>query len=1618
MKSLLEHLSKEQRQGIENLLNEHPFLGKLFESKIDPLISRALQILSLAPRFDFEFYKGVLLNRENGLPSFEQVLKNPDVERVPRQENQYWIRESAEWQWLAEWRERSDERASWTREMATWLRLHRREPAAVLALYLSCDLREALAFLKEEYQKADDTNDLPLCHALVEQVHSNLSQIPHADQEPFLEIIARYRARILFQQDFHRSVQYFPRDEAEQALRDIIAGKDGKWILQLHAQGGMGKTLFVQRMISHQLLKQEPYPLVARLDLDFLSVPSLSAAPWLISIEIARQLDEQLPRPLFTERQGLQADIEPFKDLLYGSRSGQRSQRSDSELLQLRQKAREHSSYWPRFRNRCADLPKNRPLLVFIDTLEEASLQAPVPLRKLLERFEELHSAVSQLRLVLSGRFELGREHLAVEYDNKLREKERVVLLSPLRGLAGENFVRDLAPGIPSKSVETIVRIGDGNPFKMSMLCELKKVDPELNIDELNKEEIDLAYLIKRIVERIPADQELGLRWLLRYGAIPRRLTFGFVRDVLQPLLIRALKGDIEAAKEDIPSEKERKVWLQDANAVLSPQTLWDQLSKYAGSHGWITLDSRDNQIAVLHADVRGPMRALLRDQPIYTHLNKAAADHFGWKSKDDPERWLEFKTIELYHRIQLGEGDLVEMTKEAFEERPETRHAGLRLEFAREVLKPEGDFSDAPDGVKAWVSFEEADALAITGGFRYMPFGERRNEILSSLKSANKLARKANFELPSFVLTWRESLESAAPRWAFAVFEFFVRPREYRARYWLLLLDMYGQSIVPRWVITVLSILSEFRSRIESSRIPQWVLRERYAASLIKRGNHRSAESLLSGILSDVVDKSELDRVRRRLIRSQLQSMELKEAEQEIPRYAEEPDQRPDRTMLMAELHFLRRDAWSALKCAEELPRDYRYHLVRGRAFGQLLRIGEAQDSFSQAKQNCDDPVLIDQILVGELQFRLFEAGMDTPPLTRTSLDPTASSLWRMELELLRAYQMKKDSHIVSGILTQLAQDRFPPTVRARALLAGIFWKVFEKTQAQNLGKILNDIEPVAAALNLLHPPVLLGEPIDLEWSARSAILNNFVVWGFFHKGFEGVHWLLYSGLLRMLKLENRKKKALARIKLNDPSSLFELAQLRQRKLLEMEAGADPVEMWSGLAAEPGLHAAALIENAERARLAGDNRDAELSLNAAHGVIEECNLDPLFGLRWRTVAERIEGYKGPLKAGPPVSEPLSCEDVVPPSPVTYDDQPALNCFSFSCVSGRLLVEESGQAEVKRVVSTTENESLNILVTSLRERSPQRLTYLMMERLKTVVEELREPFIDSPNSPLGSSAEQNVFIALKDSPLIATPWEYALPHNITLVRIRDKIGQSLNEMCNRAGPNRCVYNHSQLTKSAEAADVAMSVLVLGARGSEPNYRGYAEGYALDVGEYYEGRGAKCREGSIEATRITEFGKTSTSQVNVVHIVGYFADDVYIHEPQLSGMTAELLGRSLRAMAGRQTPLPLVILDVPMIMTDRFSVAAEQLYARNQFAQLLANTGTVSAVLGTGFCSLSSLGDAIFEAERIIDIPRIVRYSHFETLPDAEAMYSAGSLETSLGPMALALFMADEQPYYT
>jgi hypothetical protein len=55
-----------------------------------------------------------------------------------------------------------------------------------------------------------------------------------------------------------------------------------------------------------------------------------------------------------------------------------------------------------------------------------------------------------------------------------------------------------------------------------------------------------------------------------------------------------------------------------------------------------------------------------------------------------------------------------------------------------------------------------------------------------------------------------------------------------------------------------------------------------------------------------------------------------------------------------------------------------------------------------------------------------------------------------------------------------------------------------------------------------------------------------------------------------------------------------------------------------------------------------------------------------------------------------------------------------------------------------------------------------------------------------------------------------------------------------------------------------------------------------------------------------------------------------------------------------------------------------------------------------------------LGNAIFDARRITDIPRIVRNAFIESTSKTDVMSSEQTLATSWGPLGVALFMADER----
>jgi hypothetical protein len=785
---------------VQAFLDQNPELHSLFDSPETPL-DRALRCLSLVRFFNKDIYANVLLKHDPEFPPFEKVIEDPDVAPVPRSPGDYWLADGAQAHLVAEWAKHPDEEKAWSERFYGWLSAHEGTTSDLVDLLLRFDVAAGFTLLEREYNRFDAEDDLVQCHSLAVQVEAALPRIPEDSKPAFLEFVTRYHARDLFLKELHLTARYYPRPKIESAFDELVSGDGKKWILFLDAPGGMGKTTFIQHVISHKLLKHPPFPLVVRADLDDFNVASLAQAPWLIAIEIAYDLDRQLPFKLFSDgSESFLKQVEKYRRLLYRRTSERAVAMSDEAFKGLRDSARNEFNQWPKFQSLCGALPPDRPLLLFVDTIEEASLHFPNEFRKVLERFEDLHAAIPGLRLVLSGRHRPSESHFAA-YDLPLRNQTRFVTLEALAPREAVEFIdRLLTEEPPQPILDLMVKAGAGNPFKLALICELVSDPGSVSEKEIIEcgEDADIAYLIQRIINRIPLDRELGLRWMLRYGAVPRQLTFSFAKDTLQPLLISALNGDLQLQGLDVLSEKERKSWLQRADVDLDPVKLWEKLTKYSSEHGWISQDSKDPNTVTLHAEVVKPMRRLLKKQggtgaKIYATLNKAAAAHFTQLKLDQPERWVDCTLGELFHRLESGEGDPVKLIQDAFNERPVYTEARLRIEVASEIVKEEGDFSEAPRAVRAWACYELADAIAISGNFRYLPTDDRRQKLSQLLAKACELVRGGRPLLPGVVWRWREFLDSDYPDTRSAILALLGFRREDRCRYWLLLIDLYG---------------------------------------------------------------------------------------------------------------------------------------------------------------------------------------------------------------------------------------------------------------------------------------------------------------------------------------------------------------------------------------------------------------------------------------------------------------------------------------------------------------------------------------------------------------------------------------------------------------------------------------------------------------------------------------------------------------------------------------------------------------------------------------------------------------------------------------------------------
>jgi tetratricopeptide (TPR) repeat protein len=517
------------------------------------------------------------------------------------------------------------------------------------------------------YRRADRGFDLGRCSALLRPLREQFLllepslQAFHNEREQYLQ------SREIFSDDYYRSTVYLPRQQMEGDCEKLLAA-GGPWMLNLFGLGGLGKTMFVRRLIAYRCVPEfqsERTP-VGRVDLDFVNLDFLAENAWLVLLEAARQLRPQM-------------EGSPFATLL------------GREDLSLARAVR--SKAWPltdpdlalatlssvKRRERIEDLfvrgIGHRRALLVIDTIEEFLLHRPAALQTLLEVLVSVRRRCPEFRVLLSGRYWiLDPERKPPPVSGNLRDELAASTIAvPITAFTSEesrHYLREVRHLGNAAVVDAIVKRSD-NPFELSLFADLATSRPLLTVEAVEQcPDAKIAYLIERVIDRMPDEPFLdsdprevferkrtqrGARWLVRYAVIPQELTLDFVKDVLRRFLEDEMSGEGRRDRTNTPGYEDQPRWQREPGSRIelddrAIEQIWDELVKYAASYNWVEGDSNAVQ---LHAEVVTPMRELLRAQPeeypIYSALHQAAAEYF--ESRPNLSGKLLAKA--LYHRFQ-----------------------------------------------------------------------------------------------------------------------------------------------------------------------------------------------------------------------------------------------------------------------------------------------------------------------------------------------------------------------------------------------------------------------------------------------------------------------------------------------------------------------------------------------------------------------------------------------------------------------------------------------------------------------------------------------------------------------------------------------------------------------------------------------------------------------------------------------------------------------------------------------------------------------------------------------------------------------------------------------------
>lgn len=624
--------------------------AELLWSRLPAEEQELLQRCALVHSFDRELVSAVL-DPEGRVP-FERLMRNPMVERVPRSEGRYRLREAERNNFLSAWSKRDADFRALNAALADYFQ-HKGEDWELESLYHllvggppSVTRLLAAAF----WAQADQRFDLARCQDLLAILDER-----EAVLDPTLRMLRedwwRYlRTRSLWADEYTRTSRFYERQHLRARLEALMLQNGPHWILHLYAPGGMGKSMFLRWAIARWCVPSR-IP-CARIDFDVLDPVTSTRQPWLLLLELARQLDVQLPGAPFqgfigwlsdyvsSSRINFEGVLESVED--GSSRAGHLGRLTGEEAQD-------------RFISVLRETWHQRPVLLILDTVEEALLRPGADLKCIIRLLEPMSRLHPQLRLILAGRYDLTERLPGLA--RRLGAQMDVQRIRPFTEDEARAYLREKRGLGEDPRLEIVVEKSGGSPFKLTLFADLLQSSPRLSREEIASwPEVDLLYLIERVVDHI---DDRRVRWLLRYGVVPRRLTYTFVEEVMARYLPEAMSGaaEFDAPGDGLPVERGE---VFPTNLLASPEApvdfraLWEELNRYASPYSWVYPAFGQPETLVFHGDVLHPMRRLLQQQEVFELLHRDAVTYFERRAEQEPDRWAALIREALYHRFQL----------------------------------------------------------------------------------------------------------------------------------------------------------------------------------------------------------------------------------------------------------------------------------------------------------------------------------------------------------------------------------------------------------------------------------------------------------------------------------------------------------------------------------------------------------------------------------------------------------------------------------------------------------------------------------------------------------------------------------------------------------------------------------------------------------------------------------------------------------------------------------------------------------------------------------------------------------------------------------------------------